>query len=113
MDKNGKRRELHLAKALDVTDLSFSLDPVPAPDAPIARVLDEQFFTLDLMNVKDAVQVPAIHEFGMLTSLEGELELCWEGGSRALKKGDSLYVPTCAPALTLKGTGRAALSMPR
>ena len=32
VDKNGNRRELHLQKALDVTDLTFSLDPIPAPD---------------------------------------------------------------------------------
>ena len=36
VDKNGNRRELHLQKALDVTDLTFSLDPIPAPNKPVA-----------------------------------------------------------------------------
>ena len=113
VDKNGNRRELHISKALDVTDLNFTLDPIPAPDAPVARVLEETYFTLDLINVQDAQTVPAINHFGMLTVLEGELTLTWQGGSRKLKKGESLYVPAAAPALTLTGNGRAALSMPR
>lgn len=35
VDAKGNKRELHLDKALDVTDLHFALDPVPAPDAPL------------------------------------------------------------------------------
>ena len=57
--------------------------------------------------------VPAINHFGMLTVLEGELSLVWQGGKRVLKRGESLYVPCASPALTLMGNGRAALSMPR
>ena len=113
VDKQGNRRELHIDKALDVTDLDFTLDPIPAPDAPVARVLDETYFTLDLMKVDGEQAVPAINHFGMLTVLEGELALQWQGGKRTLKRGESLYVPAAAPALTLSGNGRAALSMPR
>ena len=113
VDKNGNRRELHIDKALDVTDLDFTLDPIPAPDAPVARVLDETYFTLDLMKVDGEQEVPAINHFGMLTVLEGDLTLVWHGGSRKLCKGESLYVPYASPALTLVGNGRAALSMPR
>ena len=113
VDKNGNRRELHIDKALDVTDLDFTLDPIPAPDAPVARVLDETYFTLDLINVSGEQAVPAINHFGMLTVLEGGLTLRWQGGERKLVRGESLYVPAAAPALTLVGEGRAALSMPR
>ncbi len=113
VDKNGNRRELHIDKAIDVTDLDFTLDPIPAPDAPIARVLDESYFTLDLMNVGGECALPPINHFGLLTALEGELTLHAQGYRRTLQKGDSLYVPAAAPALTLDGTGRAALSMPR
>ncbi|MBQ4581136.1 MAG: GNAT family N-acetyltransferase [Clostridia bacterium] len=113
VDGSGNRRELHIDKALDVTDLDFTLDPIPAGNAPVARVLDETYFTLDLINVEGAQAVPAINHFGMLTVLEGELSLCWQGGCRKLQKGESLYVPCAAPALTLEGQGRAALSMPR
>ena len=115
VDAKGNKRELHLEKALDVTDLSFSLDPIPAPDAPLARVLDEQYFTLDLMHAAEGapVKLPAVSNFGLLTALDAGLTLTWMNGECVLNKGDSLFIPTTAPALTLVGTGRAALSMPR
>lgn len=113
VDAKGKRRELHLEKALDVTDLSFALDPIPAPDAPCARVLDKEYFSLDLMNVDGEVKVPSLCQFGMLTALAGDLTLCWQHVEKKLHKGDSLYLPTTCPPLTLKGKGRAALSMPK
>lgn len=113
VDKQGNRRELHIDKALDVTDLDFTLDPIPAPDAPIARVLDEQYFTLDLMNADGEQPVPPICHFGLLTALDGGLTLTWAGGRHTLAKGESLFVPAASPALTLTGKGRAALSMPR
>lgn len=113
VDKQGKRRELHIDKALDVTDLAFTLDPIPAPDSPLARVLDEKYFTLDLMKPDGEQPVPDISHFGLLTALDDGLTLTWPGGRRALHKGESLFVPATAPALTLAGKGRAALSMPR
>lgn len=113
VDAQGNRRELHLQKALDVTDLSFSLSPIPAPDAPCVRVLDETYFTLDLMHITTEVKLPSIRHFGMLTALEGSLTLTWESKEIPLTKGESLYLPTTCPPLTLKGQGRAALSMPK
>lgn len=113
VDKQGNRRELHIGKALDVTDLDFTLDPIPAPDAPIARVLDETYFTLDLMRADGEQPVPSISHFGLLTALDAGLTLTWPGGQHPMAKGESLFVPAASPALTLMGKGRAALSMPR
>lgn len=113
VDKNGNRRELHLQKALDVTDLTFSLDPIPAPDKPVARVLDEKYFTLDLVNVQGEAVLPAVTAFGLLTALDGDLNVRFAGGQLTLRKGESAYIPHTAPVLTLHGKGRAALSMPR
>ena len=110
-DAQGRRRELHLDKALDVTDLSFALAPVPAPDAPVARVLDEAYFTLDLMKVEGVCALPQVTDFGLLTALKGEITLCWQGVERVLAEGQTVFVPAAAPVLTLKGAGRAALSM--
>lgn len=110
VDAKGNKRELHLEKALAVTDLSFALDPVPAPDAPCARVLDTTYFTLDLMKVEGEAEVPAVQDFGILTALDN-VTLCWEGASRALKAGQTLLVPATAPALTVRGYGRVALAM--
>ena len=59
------------------------------------------------------MHIPHIRSFGLLTALDDGLTLSWEGMSRTLKRGESLLIPQAAPALTLTGQGRAALSMPR
>ena len=112
VDKNGKPRELHLEKALAVTDLSFHLDPIPAPDHGVSRVLDENYFTLDLIHVDGEEKLPAINQFGMLTALDAPLELVWENDSFPVRKGETFYIPMTAPVLYVRGKGLAALSMP-
>ncbi len=115
VDQNGRGRELHLKQALAVTDLGCAPAPLRAPQALSARVLDRTYFTLDLFQPQpDApVSFPSIQDFGLLTALDEGLALSWEGCRIELHKGESLFIPYAAPALTLTGSGRAALSMPR
>lgn len=113
VDSQGRKRELHLDKALDVTDLTFALDPVPAPDAPCARVLDTTFFTLDLLRGDGGVALPPVADFAFLTALDNGLTLAWPGSERPLRKGETLYLPAACPACTLRGPARAAMAMPR
>ena len=113
VDKNGKPRELHLEKALAVTDLHIQRDPIPAPDKGVARVLDETYFTLDLIHTDGEEKVPAIRHFGLLTALDAPVEIVWEDASFPMKKGETFYIPTMAPALKVRGKGLVALSMPK
>lgn len=113
-DAEGKRRELHLEKALDVTDLSFAPDPVRAPEGEgCARVLDTEFFTLDLLQSVTSLPMPKVRDFGMVTALTEGLTLRWESSHVEMKKGDTFLLPATCPALTLEGAGKAAVSMPK
>lgn len=115
VDKNGKGRELHLKQALAVTKPDLAPEPLPAPQIPVARVLDKQYFTLDLLypQQSSSVHLPHIRDFGLLTMLDGDLTLCWEQVRKTLRRGESLLIPCAAPPMQLVGDGRAALSMPR
>ena len=115
VDKNGNRRELHIEKALDVTRLDFAPDPVHWEGNPgITRVLEEPFFSLDLIHLEDGeAALPRPEDFGFLTALEDGLTLAWEDGKIDIKKGESFFMPCAGRKLTLEGSGRAALSMPR
>ncbi len=112
-DQYGNRRELHLDKALDVTDLKLCPRPVRVERAfGIRRVLNEECFTLDIIQTDGAMKLPEIQNFGMITAVDGNVTLRWESGRMELKKGETAFLPATAPEMTLKGIGIAALAMP-
>ena len=112
-DAEGRKRELHLDKALDVADLGEPPVPVRAGTAcGVTRVLSEQDFTLDLIRTDTQVSLPAVHGFGILTVTGGEMELRFAGGLLRMKAGQTCLLPKSAPALALAGSGTAALAMP-
>ena len=112
-DRNGNRRELHLKKALDVTNLRRHLRPVHVERSfGTKRILSEKYFTLDIIQPEEAARLPEIRNFGIITAVEGEMTMCWSSGSMAMKPGDTFFLPAIAPAIQLKGTGIAALAMP-
>lgn len=113
VDAQGNRRPLHIRQALDVTDLSFALSPAGAPEEKSARVLDTDFFTLDLLRADGGeTPLPGVRDFAFVTALDDGTELAWDGGSLPLRKGGSVYVPAACVKLALRGRGRAAVSMP-
>ena len=110
---DGSRRELHLDKALDVTDLHSTPVPLRAePFSGVKRVLAEQYFTLDLIRTDTVEPLPAVHEFGLLTVTKGEMELRFAGGSLKMKAGETCLLPCCGTETALAGHGTAALAMP-
>ena len=112
-DAEGNRRELHLDKALDVTDLRCAPVPIRVEKAfGVRRILTEEYFTLDLIRTDTMEILPAIHEFGILTVTEGEMELRIAGGSVRMKAGDTCMLPRTSPEMALVGSGAAALAMP-
>jgi mannose-6-phosphate isomerase len=112
-DANGNRRELHIDKALDVTNIKNTPVPVRVEKAfGVKRVLSEEYFTLDVIRTDTVELLPAVSEFGILTITEGEMELRFNGVSMKMKAGETCLIPRNAPALALVGHGAAALAMP-
>ncbi len=112
-DDKGNRRELHLKKALDVTNLKQRRHPIHVEQAfGTKRILNEENFTLDVIQPEGAERLPEINHFGLITAIEGEMTLSWSSGSMKMQPGDTFFLPATVPPLMLKGTGVAALSMP-
>ena len=112
-DAQGNRRELHLEKALDVTNLKRAPRPVRVSEAyGVRRLVNEEAFTLDVIRCGAVEFLPEIREFGILTVLSGELTLRWESGEMKISEGETVLIPRNAPKLHLRGEGYAALAMP-
>lgn len=113
VDENGQSRELHLDRALDVTDLKLEPAPVRVEKSyGVKRVLSEAYFTLDLIRTDTIEMLPEIRSFGLLTVIEGKMTLRWSGSCLKMKAGDTCFLPQNAPELALEGIGSAALAMP-
>ena len=114
VDQQGKRRELHIRKALDVTKLTFAPEPKHWDEAPgVTRMLEEPYFSLDLIRAENReTELPALRDFGFLTALTEGLTLCCGETEIPMQKGESFFLPCASPRLSLKGSGKAALSMP-
>ena len=113
-DKEGRKRELHLRQGLDVADLRFAPEPKHWEKRPgVTRVLDEKYFSLDLIRAEGPVTLPGITDFGFLTALDDGTELAWSTGRAVMRKGESFFLPHRSPELKIAGTGCAALSMPK
>jgi mannose-6-phosphate isomerase class I len=113
VDASGKKRQLHVRQAIDVSDLSFHLDPVPrTPGTGFQPLLRNPVFELDRLHVSGKLTIePDPRRFAFLTAMDSLL-LCWENDAMELKKGDSVMLPAKRPPLTLHGVGEALLAAP-
>lgn len=112
-DAAGNSRELHIEQGLAVADLKCAPRPVRVSEAyGTRRLLNEEEFTLDVIRCGGVEILPELGEFGILTSLRGELSLRWDSGEMKLAEGETILLPRSAPKMHLRGEGYAALAMP-
>lgn len=111
-DASGKKRELHIQKALDVTDLSLQLNKATeiALEKGHYQLLREKYFNLDRFEAYRGILKKDPRRFSILTAL-GETDLSWENGKMAVPGGRSVLLPADGYDLTLN-TEKALLSYP-
>lgn len=112
-DAQGNGRELHIEQGLAVADLKCAPRPVRVSEAyGTRRLLNEEEFTLDVIRCDGVGILPEIGEFGILTSLQGNLSVRWDVSELKLAEGETCLIPRNAPKVHLRGSGYAALAMP-
>ena len=112
--KDGKPRELHIAKACEVTKLV----PPTRPAKPQGEKLDKggysetllassEYFNVNKLDVQSAAQLEATDaSFNSILVLSGSFKL----GDLILGKGDSCFIPAGSGKYTLEGSGEAILT---
>ena len=111
VDANGKGRELHTELALDAIDFDSKqqYDKTRAPRRNEAvNLVESPYFVTNVVEVSGELQ--RNHEdkdsFVIYMGTEGSLELTWKDGQETLAKGETILVPACLDAVTLRGEGR-------
>jgi len=99
-DRDGKPRELHLQKALDVARLDFSSGA--APEKAIApgrqQLLDQEYFGLERFTHFAGALAADPRRFRLLTAL-ADCRLQWEDGDMVLPAGHTALLPADGYAL--------------
>ena len=109
VDANGKGRELHIEKGLDVIRPELRLEAMQGKTekvegGTVTTYIDETAFSLRLVEADGQITLmPDVTRFRLLSAL-GDGKLTWENGTMLLKKGDSVFVPADAPEIKMTGT---------
>ncbi len=112
---DGKPRQLHIEKALDVTRLAPPSRPAGKPqgekenfDGYTSVLLAScEYFTVHEMEISEkAVLCADEKSFHSILVLDGSLTLSMDGEEMALKKGDSVFIPAGAGEYALAGKGK-------
>ncbi|GMB09356.1 mannose-6-phosphate isomerase, class I [Thermolongibacillus altinsuensis] len=117
VDENGKKRELHLEKALDVItvphiDVTYNGQVTKMAGAEIVTFVENDYFTVQKWNIQEEFTFEYAKYFLLVSVLSGKGEFCTENSSYPLKKGDHLIVPHQFGRFTVKGTVEMIVSSP-
>ncbi|MCX7903493.1 MAG: class I mannose-6-phosphate isomerase [Caloramator sp.] len=107
VDKDGKKRELHIEKALDVIDYEFEgkvLKPKfkELSGYKIAKAVSCKYFNVDIINVEEEYKDKPTGSFIIFTAVEGEGKLIY-GEEYEIKISDSFLIPASLNELEIRG----------
>ncbi|MCC8034674.1 MAG: class I mannose-6-phosphate isomerase [Rikenellaceae bacterium] len=110
VDDNGNPRQLHTELAVDAIDFrpphDLKTSPVAVPNQAV-EVEECEYFTTNLLKVEDSVErdYSNLDSFVVYICIEGELTVCYSGGSETLEKGETMLVPAQEDNIELDGEG--------
>jgi mannose-6-phosphate isomerase len=105
-DKDGKERELHVKKAIDVTDITpYSQQIKNINDITSGELYSNQYFKIDVKSIDKKDVIKNLNGYKIISVIEGKMKV--EG--RTIKLGDSFIITSLDKAIKVEGTGRIAI----
>lgn len=109
--KDGRKRELHVNKALDVTNRT----PVAKDDSHYPHVADCDYFTVDKLNLDGSTMKKlegfvSRASFESILILDGKGRISSQGESVDFRKGDSLFLSAGSGTYQIEGVCDALLT---
>jgi len=111
-DEKGNKRELHIEKAVDVTDVNAQLQAVQEKALEKGRylLLQEKYFSTERFQDYDGVIAADPRRFALLTAVK-DCHLSWQGGELILPAGRTALLPADGHELHLQAPA-ALISYP-
>ena len=104
--KDGKPRELHKQKAIDVVDCSLK-PQIKNTDstAPNTNIISSEYFKTDKMNINGSVNCASnVETFYVMNVVKGFGKLIVNNNEYEIKYGDSFIIPATLGEFELQGT---------
>jgi mannose-6-phosphate isomerase len=108
VDKDGNKRELHLEKAMDVTNVphvdekhEHRIEKID--DAAITTFVESDYFTVQKWCISGKVEFQEPTVFYLVSVLEGEGDLKLENEEYSIKKGDHFILPYKLKKFSISG----------
>lgn len=113
--QDGKKRELHLDKSLDIINVPFDNEKVKTnstvmgdSDEWLKMLYSCKYYTIWKGDLSGEKVIPKVDRFAIVSMLGGEAELDGE----KLEKGDHFIIPSCKDSLVIKGKAELIISAP-
>lgn len=110
--KDGKPRELHIDKALDVINFGVQPQKLETNIGSARRtILRGEYFNIDEIKLDGRFKSKTEGDtFYVLMNLTGRLDLSYDGGKTALEPGDTVLIPACLGKYELEGQSKLLLT---
>ncbi len=113
MGLDGKPRQLHIDKALEVIDFDgkFLKETTPGlvddqKGRSLIHYIYNQYFAVDKIILKRNFEDSTEFDHMMIyLCIEGRVEFLWNGTSTSLKAGESILIPACLGSYEIVGRG--------
>ncbi len=109
--KDGKPRELHIEKALDVANLIQAPEQLPIPQENIALLAECKYFTVYRLRAEHKTPVKINKtSFHSLIVTKGNGTICMNNTETEFNKGDSIFIPAQDGCYEITGKCEIVLS---
>ena len=117
LGQEGKLRELHLEKAVDVTTIPHTeshIEPISIQEkgGTITTFLEEDYFSVYKWDIQSSLELVQTQHFTLGSVIEGYGMLLTEEGEFPLQKGDHFILPNSIKTFTLTGQLEVIASHP-
>ena len=92
--KDGKPRELHIDKAVDVIDFNSKAEKIESNGQNVQEIMKTKYFNVDKIKIEDIyTDISNIDTFYAISITDGSGKIYYENKEFNIKKGDSFIVP--------------------
>jgi mannose-6-phosphate isomerase len=115
--QDGKLRELHLDKAIDVTTVPHTVTKVKPAMAKtvggsITTFVEEDYFTVYKWDITSSLSLTQEHYFTLASVINGEGKLISKDKEYSIKYGDHFIIPHEMDSFTIEGNVQLIVSQP-